>query len=138
MLGSEFSSKLRRLMELREDRDTSKLAAEKAEKEYRSKESELWDELDESPIKGGLKIDLGAPHGVVTFHPKETFYGRVLDADKALDYFERTGQTDEYTEPKIAKARVSELVRGRLEAGQPMPDGLDWYARRYITITRQK
>lgn len=138
MLGEEFTAKLRRLMEAREKRDTSKIAAETAEKEYRELESELWDEIDESPVEGSLKIDLGEPYGKVTFGVRETYYGRVLDTEAALEYFEQTARVDEFTQPKIVPARVNELVRERLEAGEPMPDGIDFYARRYIAMSRPK
>lgn len=138
MLGDEFTAKLRRLMELREARDTSKVAAETAETEYREAESELWDELEESPITGAIKIDLGSPYGKVTFSPRETFYGRVLDTEAALDYFEQSAQIDEFTAPKIVPSRVNELVRQRIENGEPMPEGIDWYPRRYIAISRPK
>lgn len=138
MLGEEFTQRMRRLMELREKRDTTKLAAETAEKEYRELEGELWDELSESPITGAIKLDLGEPYGKVTFGVRETYYGRVLDADAALEYFENSARIDEFTKPQIVPARVNELVRERLEAGETMPDGIDFYARRYISISRPK
>ena len=138
MLTPDQLSKLRRFLELRDARDTTKVAAEQAEEDYRHAEAELWDNLDESAVKGGIKVDLGEPWGVVRFSPRETFYGRVLDSDAALDYFEQTAQVDEFTKPKIVAARVNELVRERIESGQPMPDGIDWYARRFVAITRTK
>jgi hypothetical protein len=139
MLGAEFTTKLRRLMEAREKRDTSKAAAENAEKDYRELESELWEEIAESPVEGSIKIDLGEPYGKVTFGVRETYYGRVLDADAALEYFEQTARVDEFTQPKIVPARVNELVREKIESGEmDMPDGIDFYARRYIAISRPK
>lgn len=138
MIGNDLASKLRRLVEVRERRDETKAAADIAEKEYRELEGELWDELDESPIKGAIKIDLGEPYGVITFQPRETYYGRVLDADAALEHFERTAQVEEFTQPKIVMSRVNELVRESLEQGKAIPDGLDFYAKRYVSISRQK
>jgi hypothetical protein len=137
MRGEELKSKFRRLVELREKRDSTKLAAENAEKEYREYEAELWDELDDSPLKGTIKLDLGPPYGEVKFGPRETFYGRVLDKEAALDYFENRALMDEYTEPKIAMSRVNELVRECLEQKRPIPEGLDFYAKRYISISHK-
>lgn len=139
MLGEAFTAKMRRLMEAREKRDTTKVAAESAEKEYRELESELWDEIAESPIEGSIKVDLGEPYGKVTFGVRETYYGRVLDKDLALEYFEQSARVDEFTEPKIVPARVNELVRERIENNDgKMPPGIDWYPRRYIAISRPK
>jgi hypothetical protein len=137
-LGSDLEVKLRRFVEARTKRDEDKAAAEKSEKEYREQEAELWDELEDSPIEGAIKVNLGPPYGVVAFQPKETYYGRILDEEKALDYFERTAQVDEYTAPKIVKGRVNELVRECLEAGRPTPEGIDFYAQRYVSITKKK
>lgn len=137
-LGSELKATLRRLMELRDERDATKTAAEDAEKEYREKEAELWEELEDSPVSGGIKLDIGEPYGVVSFAPVETHYGRVLDSEKAQEYFEQSAQVEEYTQPKIVGARINELARECLEEGKAMPPGLDWYARRYIRITRPK
>lgn len=128
----------RRLMELREKRDETKTAAENAEKEYRELEAELWDRAAASSQLPPFKFDLGEPYGVVSFHPKETHYGRVIDKDKALDYFEQRAMMDEVTEPKIVMARVNEIVRDAMEQNESLPDGLDFYARRYITITKAK
>ena len=76
--------------------------------------------------------------GVVSFYPKETYYGRVIDKDKALDYFEQRAMMDEVTEPKIVMARVNEIVRDALEQNESLPEGLDFYPRRFITITKAK
>jgi hypothetical protein len=138
MLDRETESKLRRLMENRVKRDELKTAAETAEKEYRALEAEVWDLLEESSLKPPYKIDLGEPYGVVSFHPKETYYGRVIDNEKALEYFEQRALTDEFTQPKIVSARVNELVREAIEQGDSLPEGLDFYARRFVTITKQK
>lgn len=133
-----LASKFRRLMEAREERDITEKAAKNAEKFYREVEAELYDELEDSPIKGSIKIDLGEPYGTVTFQPKETYYGRVLDTDQALDYLDARALADEFTKPKIVMARIHELVREKLEQRQPLPDGLDFYAKRYISISRPK
>lgn len=125
-------------MELREKRDTTKTAAEAAETEYREYETEVWEEMSESEQLPPFKFDLGEPYGVVSFSPRETYYGRVIDADAALEYFEQRALIDEYTQPKIVMARVNELVRDAIEQNEALPKGLDFYPRRFITITRQK
>jgi len=135
---NEIQQKLRRVFEARQERDTTKTAAERAEKAYRRIESETWDELEEGPMRPPYKVDIGSPYGVVSFHPKETYYGRVIDAEKAIEYFEKRALVDEFTESKISKSRLNELVREKMEQGEQMPDGVDFYPRRFITITRPK
>lgn len=138
MLDAAGIAKVRRLMELREKRDEAKTAAENAEKEYREHEADVWEALEDSPVKPPFKVDLGEPYGVVSFHPKETYYGRVIDKEKALEYFEGRAMIDEVTEPKIVAARVNEIVRDAIEQAESLPDGLDFYAKRFVSITKQK
>jgi hypothetical protein len=135
--AQQLASKFRRLVELRDKRDITKASLEVVEKEYRDYEADLWDQLEASPIQGTIKIDLG-DEGVVTFQRRETVYGRILDTERALEYFEQRALTDEYTEPKLVKRRVNELVRDCVEAGKPVPAGLDFYAQRFISISKKK
>jgi hypothetical protein len=131
------ASKFRRLVELREKRDQTKTAADNAEKQYRVYETELFDELEEGPGEGTRRFDLGAPHGVVAFTPRETRFGRLLDADKAIEYFEETDLVEEMTKPGIEKRKLNEWVRELLEQGKPMPPGVDFYVNRGITISKK-
>lgn len=131
------AAKFRRLVELREDRDAKKTAFDRAEEKYRDYEAELFAELEESPVKGSRRIDLGGDTGLVVFTPRETKFGRVIDMDAALAAFKERGLLDAMTTPKIAKARLNEMVRELLELGQPLPDGIDWYANRGITISKK-
>jgi hypothetical protein len=132
-----IASKFRRLVELRERRDITKGAADSAEEEYREYEAELFDEMANSPVKGTRRIDLGEPHGLVVFTPRETKFGRILNLDDALDYFEQRQMSDEMTKPGIAKRKLNEMVRELLEQGKSLPPGIDWYANRGITISKK-
>lgn len=132
-----IASKFRRLVELREKRDETKGAADDAEEEYREYEAELFEEMSNSPIKGTRRIDLGEPYGLVVFTPRETKFGRILNLDDALDYFDQRAMTDEMTKPGIAKRKLNEMVREMLEQGKPLPPGIDWYANRGITISKK-
>jgi hypothetical protein len=133
-----IASKFRRLIELREKRDETKELAETAETEYREYEAELFEEIEHGPLKGTRNIDLGPPYGTVRFTPRETKFGRVTDSERAIEWLEQHGKNASMTQVKVSKARLNEMVRERLELGQPMPDGIDWYASRGITITRPK
>lgn len=132
-----IASKFRRLVELRDERDEDKTRAERSEKRYREYEAELYDELAASPIRGSRKIDLGPELGTIVFTPRETYYGRVLDKDAALDYFDERAMTDEFTRADIAKGKLNAFVRDCIEQGKPLPPGIDFTANRGITISRK-
>lgn len=137
-VGADIERKARRLVELRDQRDADKRTAEKSEREYREYEQEFWQAIEESPYDGTVPLDLGPEVGSVRLSQRETYFGRLLDADKAQDYFESRAMADEMFEPKVAKRRLNEFVRECLDNGTPLPEGVDFYAQRGITITRQK
>lgn len=136
-IGLEEQTKLRRLMELREERDNDAAKAEASEKEYREHEADVWMALDESPLTGAIKIDLGEPYGVVTFQYRETYYGRIIDKEAALEHFEQRAMIDDVMEPKLSKKRINEIVNDCLDEGKQPPPGLDFYARRYVSISQK-
>ena len=132
-----MASKFRRLIELREKRDEDKVTAEKSEKDYRKYEAELYDEIEEGPMKGSRRFDLGGTFGTVVFTPKETRFGRIIDADAAVKYFQGVSTDEEMLKQKISKGKLNEIVRERMEQGKPLPPGVDFYVNRNITISRK-
>lgn len=137
VLGRDVASKLRRLVEVRETRDLDKARAERSEKEYRAVEADVWEALEDSPLRPPYKLDLGE-FGVVRFHPKETTYSKIIDEDALLEYLEDRAMIDELTKPQINKQALNELVREAREQDDGMPDGVTFSPRRYVQITRQK
>lgn len=137
VLGRDVAAKLRRLMESREKRDIDKAAAERSETEYRNNEAEVIEALEGSPLRPPYKLDLGE-YGVVRFHPKETIYGKVVDEEAALEYFEQRAMVDEVTKPKFSMKQINEMVREMYEQGETMPPGITFSPKRYVQITRQK
>lgn len=140
MLSEEEVSSLRRLMELRERKDELESAGTKAKKAYQEAEAELFEKLDSGPVARLNNVDLGEPWGKVSFGRRETYYGRIIKGkeDEALAYFERHGELGALTKPQFVKKRINEIARQHMESGEKFPDGLDWYASRGVTITRQK
>jgi hypothetical protein len=138
MVSEEAKSTLRRHLELRDKRDEAKKAADALEKEYRESEADLFEMIEESGVKGGIKVDLGEPWGTVAFSNRSTDFGRIIDDEAALEYFSQRAMIDEVTTAKFAKKRLNEIVREMLENGEDMPPGVDYYTNRGVTITRQK
>lgn len=133
-----ITQKLRRLVAYRERRDQTKLEADLANEAYRDYEQELFQEIDEGPLAGSVRLDLGEPYGEVAFRTRSTIYGRINDLEQALEAFEEEALTEEITKSDIRKRRLHELVRERIESGQPLPNGVDFYENRGITISRKK
>lgn len=139
----EFIAKVRGFMQLREERDAAALEAKRLEDEYRELEAEVWDELapDMEAADQKLhahKVPLGSPYGTVTFEPRETIYGRIIDQEAAQDHYEGRALIDEVVAPKFVMKRINEDVRAAHEAGNPTPPGTDFYARRFVAIRRPK
>ncbi len=136
LLSEQTLSQLRRLMELRDAKDQTKLAATKASQAYTDAENAVFESL--SGIKGSIKPDLGPPWGYVQFSARETHYGRVYDPLAAKKYFEEVKMTSAMSEPKFVKRRLNEIARECREHGTTPPPGIDWTTNRGVTITRQK
>lgn len=129
---------LRRFMEARERKDAAELAAKNAKKEYEELEQDLYEALADGPAPRLNNVDLGPPFGKVSFGARETFYGRVIDEEAALEYFEQRAMLEEVSYPKFTMKRINEIVRDAMEQNQSPPPGLDFYARRGVTVTRRK
>lgn len=122
------------LVRLRIAKDTAKAAADRAKDEYDEYESDLWEEINESPLKGAIPLEIPG-HGKVVFQKRETYRGRVLNEADLVEWARENDMLAEFTEPKISKARLNELVRERIEAREPLPPGADFYPTRYISMS---
>lgn len=131
----ELTSRVRRLVELRTARDESKIKADKDKEAFESYQAEFFEELEKSPLKGSIKVDIGGDHGTVQVVPRSTKYGRILDRDKALAYLNERALTEEFLKDDFRMGRLHELVREHIEQKKPLPDGIDYYTKQYFTIT---
>lgn len=138
MISADQTATLRRFMELREARDEAKKTHDTAKKAYEEAELDLFEILNDSSLKGALKVDLGEPWGTVSFLPRETYYGKIIDEDEAVKHYEQRAMIDEVSAPKFVMARINEEVREAMEGNGDMPPGVDFYAKRGVSVTRQK
>lgn len=129
---------LRGLMDARTKRDEAAKAAKEAEAEYREVEADVHEKLSDGPVSRLNNVDLGDPWGKVSFQAKETNYGRIIDQDAALEHYENRAMVEQVSAPKFVMARINEEVRDCLEQGKQLPPGLDFYTKRFVSITRQK
>lgn len=139
MIDEASKAKLRRFMDARRKRDEEAAAAKESEDDYRELEAEIYDDFLKSGVKGSVSVDLGEPYGTVRFQGRETYFGRIIDKEAALEYFEQRALVDEMTTPQISKKRLNELINTIMESDDnTMPPGIDYFARRGMTITQQK
>lgn len=144
MFSPEFIKACRRFMELRDVRDHTKQTAKTAEEAYREAEAEMWEQLappdpnDPDYKLSPTKVPLGQPWGTVTLGPRETHYARVIDADDAADHYENRGLVEEVSTMKFNMGRLNEEVRQLIESGEKMPDGIDYYTKRFVAVSRPK
>jgi hypothetical protein len=133
----DFKHRFLRLVELREERDIDKAKAKTSENEYRSYEAELFEELQDSGFKGAIGFDFGGDTGTVKFSLRTTTYGKLIDKQVAMEALKREGLDHMIYEEAVRERRLNELVRDRLDAKAELPEGVDFYKRQGISISRQ-
>lgn len=133
---TDLKAKLRNLLELRVKRDEDKAAADASSRAYREAEAELYAEIEESGMRGRISFDFGPELGKAGFQIRRTTYGRVLDKEAAIAALEAEGLSDVIFDKSVREKRLNELVRDRLEARDKLPDGIDFYDRKGISISR--
>lgn len=81
----------------------------------------------------------GVRTGGKLYTPTKTIYGSVTDRDAFLAWAkaqEGEGNDDETLyEIKERKGLVSELVRERLDNDEPLPPGVGFYVKEYVSVT---
>ncbi len=126
----------RQLVALRHERDQVKALADEAEKAYRAEEERLWEKMENAGDTSVTKeVSIDGETTKVRLVRRGTVYSKVLDTDTLLESLEQEGRSDEMTKPGFEKKRLNEYARECLEQGRPLPEGLDFYERRYIAIT---
>lgn len=131
-----FKARFRELVELREARDRDKAALKRSESAYRECEANLFADLEESGIQGRLTFNFGGDLGTVKFQPRSTRYGQIIDKEAAIKSLREEGLEEIIFQEAIREGRLNELVRDRLESGSELPEGVGWYPRRGISISR--
>lgn len=129
----ELRARIARFMELRAAKDETKIAADKAKREFDEYQAQFFEEYEKSPLEGSIKVRVG--DAVVQLVPRRTKYGRVLDYDKAVEYFKKRNKLDEYTRDDFRMGRLHELVREHIEQKKPLPEGIDFYTKEFFTMT---
>lgn len=127
----------RAIVTRREARDKAKKEWERLKTEFEETQADFWDLLDDEGITT-ITLDLGPGFGKVQFQKRETVKGIVKDPAKAEAAVEEAGLEAELLgERKVRQKVLSEYMRDWIASGQPIPEGLDFTATRYVSITRK-
>ena len=128
-------AELKDFVDKREERDRLKAESDRAEEAYREIEALIWDKMDENEDN---VLDRNLADGRrVHIDKRSTIYSRILDSDTLLDSLENEGRVEEMTKPGFEKRRLNEYVRECLETGRPLPEGLDFYEKRYLRYSQK-
>lgn len=104
--------------------------AKKARREHDAYQAEVFEFMRENGLLT-VKTDNG------TFSCKSTIYSKVQDMDQFIEWAKKQGLTDEFLREKEVGARLNEYVRDAVANGAPLPDGVTWYPREYISLSTE-
>jgi hypothetical protein len=134
-MNHDLTEMLRVFYEKKQQHHMMKAASDNATEEYRIAEQDILDRLEELGLKN-MTVNLPGIGEVRFTKRKPTVYGRIVDSDAAYEAFAAEGRADELFSPKIQASRLNELVRESLEQGQPLPEGVDFYEKAGVTVSR--
>lgn len=136
-MNHDMNEALRIFYEKKQRHHLMKAESDSATEDYRQAEEDLIERMEELGLKN-FTVDLPGVGEVRFTRRKPTIYGRIVDADAAYMALADQGRADEMFAPKVQASRLNELVRESLEQGMPLPDGVDFYERAGITVSRSK
>ena len=115
-MSEPLGTRARRLVDLKRKAKQAKQAAEKADREYRDAEQDFW----------------------LTMEDDEATTSTVLNEEEAAAALKEMGYDDAALgPPKIRKRVLNEIVRNLMQAKQDLPAGVDFYTKRYITVSEK-
>jgi hypothetical protein len=120
--------KLAHLAELKKAYQMLDEQAKKARRAHDQYQAEVFEFMRENGLLT-VKTDNG------TFSCKSTIYSKVQDMDQFIEWAKTQGLTDEFLREKEVGARLNEYVRDAVANGAPLPDGVTWYPREYISLS---
>lgn len=92
---------------------------------YKQAEARLNDHMEARKVKG-IKV------GDINYVPAQTTYISFQDKDAFIDWAVLEGH-EEYLKPGVNKEAINEEMRRRLDDGEPLPPGVGFYVKEYIS-----
>lgn len=79
-------------------------------------------------------LSIKTHHG--TYSAKATVYAKVQNLDEFVEWTRVNGLSEEFLREKEVGARLNEFVRDAVANGSPLPDGVVWYPKEYISLVQ--
>lgn len=124
------------VLEAREDYEEKRKAKVDAEKRKKELEARLNLRLRKEKTSP-ITLDLGDKWGKRQFATREKRFARVIDGETLAKSLAAEGLSEGYTKTEFQKGALNDLVRNRIESGEPLPDGVDWSETPYVQVTKR-
>lgn len=121
---STLSEDARKLGSIRKRYERAAADAKVYKEEMDKAEMALFERMEHEDV-GSIKV------GTSNFVRAATTYGQVQDRSAFVAWAEENAP--ELIESKERKALVNEIVRECLEDGRPLPEGLGFYVKQYVS-----
>ena len=129
----------KKIQELREKHTDLKTKAAKIWFEKEQLETNLIEQMQILKLDSFKHSDLGL------FYLSRKVHGKIIDLDRAKEYFDREGLTDQILELRLkaspakgipgGQGRLNELIKEHLNEGKSLPEGIDYTSK--ATINRR-
>jgi hypothetical protein len=136
-MARTLQTEARKLLKLRADNDKKQKAAKKSKVKLDAQQRVVY-EMMEAEGQKTVTLELGGEYGTISLGRRKKTFARVLNIDELLASLRAEGREEETIKHDVRKAPLNELVKERLETGQPMPKGLDFSDTPYIQVTKKK
>lgn len=135
-MTESVATKARRFVDAKRKKDKLGIAFDKAEAEFKRLQAELWVAIEATEQKSGT-WDLGPGYGTVQLTRRATTTGIVLNKEEAEKALEELGE-EFLGNREVRKKVLNDHLRDCLKTGKPLPKGVDFNTRRYLTTTIKK
>jgi hypothetical protein len=122
-----LEEEIRRLAVLRQEKDETRKAADKAKLAYDKAHMALWDRMDATGV-GNITID-----GTLYSFNKPKVHGTVADKSAFYEWAVTEGNAPELFDTEPRQALVSERVRQMIDNGEPLPPGVNFYTEQRVS-----
>jgi hypothetical protein len=127
---------MRKVIDRRREYEKASAAKTAAGKAKAAAEIEVFEALETMKQNSTGLVDLGQGYGKRRFTRRATDYAQVLDLERAKEAMLAEGYDEAaIVGEKLREKPLNELVRERLENHQELPDGIEFYTRRGVTVS---
>jgi hypothetical protein len=115
---------LKKLRKLKLVKERTTESDKQAKKEFDQFQLQVYQRMEQEDVQGHRTGD-------VLFTPTETPYAQVQDRAAFLAWAQ--DNDEQLFEPKERKELINQLVREKLDNSEPLPPGLGFYIKQYIS-----